>query len=115
MRALLALALLAAPAQAQDAGEREFQRCISCHGVDPAETDLPGPNLRGVLGRRAGTLAGFDYTPELRASGLVWDRATLDRFLADPEALVPGTRMGNPPLRDAALRGRIIDYLERQR
>jgi cytochrome c len=113
MRLALALLLLATPAFAQDPGERDFQRCISCHSVDPAETDLPGPNLHGVLGRRAGTLPDYDYTPEMRASGLVWNRETLDRFLAGPEDMVPGTRMGLPPLRDARLRQRIIDYLER--
>jgi cytochrome c2 len=110
---LLAMPALPALALSPDPGERDFQRCVSCHSVDPAETDLPGPNLKGVLGRRAGTLKGYDYTPEMRASGLVWNRETLDRFLAGPEDLVPGTRMGLPPLRDARLRRSIIDYLAR--
>ncbi|MBV1799563.1 c-type cytochrome [Siccirubricoccus sp. G192] len=116
MRWLLPLALLAAgAARAQDPGERDFQRCISCHSVaDPLEEGLPGPGLRGVFGRRAASQQGFAYSEPLRRSGLVWDRTTLDRFLADPEALVPGTLMGLPPLRDAALRQRIIDYLARQ-
>ncbi len=111
---LAAMLLLAGGATAQDAGERDFQRCISCHSVDPAEEGLPGPLLRGVIGRRAAALPGFAYSPALRGSSLVWDAATLDRFLADPEGLVPGTLMGMPPLRDAALRARIIAYLGRQ-
>ena len=116
---LAALALLAvvaafpAAAQAPDPGARDFQRCISCHSLDPAEEGLPGPPLQGVFGRRAASLAGFDYSQPLREANLVWDAATLDRFLADPEGLVPGTAMGLPPLRDAALRQRIIAYLQR--
>ncbi len=114
---MLAVALLlagAARAQpSEEQGARDFQRCISCHALDPAEEGLPGPLLRGVVGRRAASLPGFDYSPALRDSGLVWDSATLDRFLADPEALVPGTTMGLSPVRDAGLRQRIIHYLQR--
>jgi len=77
-----------------------FQYCISCHSVDPAETGLPAPNLDGVVGRRAAGRADFDYSPAMRAAGsggLVWTRETLTRFLADPQALVPGTAMQRLP------------------
>ena len=110
---LAALGASAAAAQGPEPGARDFQRCISCHSLDPAEEGLPGPPLQGVVGRRAASLGGFDYSQALRDAGLVWDAATLDRFLADPEGLVPGTAMGLPPLRDAALRQRIIAYLQR--
>jgi cytochrome c len=63
-----------------------------------------------VVGRRAGSVAGFDYSPALKASRIVWDAATLERWLTDPEALVPGQRMGYS-LGDAAVRADVIAYL----
>ena len=97
-------------------GERVFQRCYACHSVVAGEDKLPGPNLRCVLGRRAGTLPGFEFSPAMieagAARGLVWTRATLDRFLADPQAVLPGTAMGTPGLPGAEDRRDVIDYLE---
>jgi cytochrome c len=104
----------ACPALAQD-GERIFQRRYACHSLDPAERGLSGPTLRGIFGRRAGTLDGFDYSSAIREAGrqsLVWTEATLDRFLEDPEALVPGARMGGVRLRDAAERRALIRWLQ---
>src|SRR5262249_30514909 len=76
----------------------------------------PGPNLRCVLGRRAGTLPGFEFSPAMveagAARGLVWSRATLDRFLADPLGALPGTTMAMPGLPVAEDRRAVIDYLE---
>jgi cytochrome c len=93
-----------------------FQRCFACHSVVAGENKLPGPNLRGVLDRRAGTLPGFRFSPamiEAGARGLVWTRATLDAYLADPERFLPGTGMGMPGLREAVDRHDVIDYLEK--
>ena len=96
-------------------GERVFQRCYSCHSVDPHETaKLQGPNLFQIIGRPAGAVAGFDYSAAMRekaATGLTWDAATLDRYIADPEMVVPGTRMSVPPLRDDQERADLIAYL----
>jgi cytochrome c len=107
------LAAAADPAR----GERVFQRCYACHSVVAGEEDLPGPSLRCVIGRRAGSLAGFEYSPALRAAGgvqgLVWTRGTLEAFLRDPHALVPGTTMTMPALPAADDRRDVIDYLER--
>ncbi|MFZ5719548.1 MAG: c-type cytochrome [Pseudomonadota bacterium] len=92
-----------------------FQRCYACHSVDPGETGLQGPNLAGVVGQRAGMRPGFDYSPAMRragARGLVWTEAALDRFLADPEAVVPKTEMFIPPLRRPAERAAVIAYLK---
>jgi cytochrome c len=97
-------------------GEHVFQRCFACHSVVAGEDTLPGPNLRGVVGRRAGTQPGFRFSPaliEAGARGLVWTRATLDAYLADPERFVPGTEMGLPGLREAVDRRNVIDYLEK--
>jgi len=119
---LAALTLLVAPsyagAETQDAGERAYQKCYSCHSVDPKETHLSGPNLAGVIGRRAASLAGFDYSPAMKkagAEGLVWTEAALDRYVADPLEEIPGTTMSFPGLRSAAERRAVIDYLRRFR
>jgi cytochrome c len=101
-------------ASAQE-GERVFQRCYACHSLDPAERGLSGPTLRGIFGRRAGTLDDFDYSRSLREAGrggLVWSATTLDRFLEDPEALVEGVRMGGVRLRDATERRALIRWLQ---
>ena len=98
-------------------GMRAFQRCYACHSISPNESaDLQGPTLYQVVGRRAAAVTGFDYSEAMKAkaaSGLVWDAETLDRYIADPEEVVPGTRMRVPPLRDAQERADIIAYLAR--
>ncbi len=117
--ALLALLAIPFPRVAADPvrGERVFQRCYACHSVVAGEDGLPGPNLRCVLGRRAGTLAGFRFSPAMASagagSGLVWTRAALDAFLRDPAAFVPETAMSMPGLPGAEDRQDVIDYLER--
>ena len=117
---LAALAVIAAARWAAHAdavrGERVFQRCYACHSVVAGEVTPSGPNLYGVLGRRAGALTGFRFSPALidaGARGLVWTRATLDAYLADPQALIPGTQMGMPGLAEPDDRRDVIDYLER--
>jgi cytochrome c len=98
-------------------GERVFQRCYACHSVVAGEDNLPGPNLRCVLGRPAGTLPGFRFSPAMVAAGattrLVWTRATLDAFLVDPLRLIPETAMSIPGLPVAEDRRDVIDYLAR--
>ncbi|KAB2850405.1 MAG: cytochrome c2 [Hyphomicrobiaceae bacterium] len=75
---------------------------------------MQGPSLYRVIGRSAGTLPGFEYSPAMigrGAAGLVWDAASLDLYLADPEGIVPGTSMSIPPLRDEQDRADVIAYL----
>jgi cytochrome c len=113
----LLLALLSAARADPERGERVFQRCYACHSVVAGEDKLPGPNLHGVLGRRAGTLPGFRFSSAMidagAARGLVWTRATLDAFLADPHSVVPGTEMAVPGLSEPGDRRDVIDYLEK--
>lgn len=113
--ALFAVAIgPAAPGRAANPGARAFQKCYACHSVDRAETGLPGPNLAGVMGRRAGTTREFEYTAAMKdagARGLVWDRPALDRFLINPEGVVPGTSMARPHLESDQERRAVIDYL----
>ena len=107
---LLALASCKKPAAAATLpGEALFrQRCAVCHLTGGAGAQ--GPGLGGVVGRKAGSGARFGYSKALRASGRIWDKASLDRFLAAPTTLVPGTTM-LIAVPDAAQRSQIIDYL----
>lgn len=91
---LAALALpgiaVAAPAGNAANGAKVYQACMGCHALD--DNDV-GPRHRGVVGRRAGTQPGYAYSAALKASGLVWTGANLDRWLTDPQKLVPGAKM----------------------
>jgi cytochrome c len=66
------------------------RRCTGCHAM---EQNREGPRLRGVFGRTSGTVAGFDYSPALKKAQVLWNDNTLERWLADPDALVPGNNM----------------------
>jgi cytochrome c len=83
-------------------------RCTGCHSLDQ---DRVGPRHRGLIGRKAGAVAGFEYSPALRASRIVWSPRTLDAWLTNPERLIPGQRM-NYSVPDAADRAALIAYLE---
>ena len=106
------LALAAAGAHAQDAaaGGMAFQQCAECHS--PTAADNAGPGLKGVFGRRAGAKDGFIYSPAMKKSAVVWDDKTLDAFLADPRAVVPGTSMANGGDEDAQERADLVAYLK---
>ena len=98
------------PAQAPpDAGEQAYQVCLTCHAAD-AQNRPSGPHLHDLFGRRAGTIDGYFFSEPLKRSGIVWDEATLDAFIANPQSRVPGTFMlvGVP---DAAQRRAVIDHL----
>ena len=108
---------IAAPAgnetAAADAAPAAFAQCGVCHKVEKDGGNGVGPNLHGIVGRKAGTLAGFSYSPGMTASGLTWDEATLDTYLADPRAKVPGTKMSFAGEKDAAKRAEIIAWLKK--
>ncbi|HJS31018.1 MAG TPA: cytochrome c family protein [Alphaproteobacteria bacterium] len=95
------------PERGEDLYER---RCFACHSLD---ANRVGPAHRGVYGRKAGSAPGYSYSPALKKSGIVWDEAALDKWLTNPQALIPGQRMGFR-LGDAAERADIIAFLKRQ-
>lgn len=101
-------ALQAQPAADAERGRAAYeQRCGACHSV---EADRVGPRHAGVFGRKAGSVQAFDYSPALKASGVVWNRDSLERWLSDPESLIPGQRMGYR-LDDPRVRADIIAFL----
>jgi cytochrome c len=101
----------AMPAGDAARGQALYQACSGCHSID--ENDV-GPRHRGVLGRRAGSLPDYAYSPALRDSHIVWDAANLDRWLSGPQGLVPGTKMFFS-LPDPQMRADIIAYLAQQK
>jgi cytochrome c len=109
--ALLGVPLAAATAQSgPPTGEALFrQRCQTCHANVAGRPAGIGPNLAGVVGRKAASTP-FNYSPALKASGLTWTRANLDRFLTGPARVVPGTRMV-VSVTDNAQRAALINYL----
>lgn len=86
------------------------QNCTICHSIVPGE-NLVGPSLTDVFGAAAAQVEGFSYTPAMRDSGLTWDEATLDAYLSNPSAVVPGTNMSLPTLPDE-YRAAIIAHLK---
>jgi cytochrome c2 len=99
----------AAPAVAM-APPAAFATCGVCHSVTPGQ-NMIGPSLAGVVGRRSGTVPGFSYSAGAKDTHITWNDGTLDRYLADPSAVIPGTTMPAPGV-DVAQRRAIIAYLK---
>ena len=93
-------------------GARRFEECVACHALEKGKESV-GPSLYGVFGRKAGEGADFRYSPALKRSGITWDAASIDTFIADPQATVPGNRMPYAGIADAAARADLIAYLVR--
>jgi cytochrome c len=119
---LAAVALLAvcAPAQAEgDAtkGKADFAKCAICHQVGPGAATLVGPELNGIVGRKAGSIADYPYSAgmkKLAGEGFVWSEENLDKWIADPKAMIPDSPMALafPGVPDAGERADIIAYLK---
>jgi cytochrome c len=113
MRFAILLAALATPASAANIhGKILFLRCASCHDISAAPSMKIGPNLKGVVGRPSGSLPGYTYSTAMKKAHLVWDAPTLDKWLASPNALVPGTAMAFAGLPSEADRQAVIAYLQ---
>lgn len=110
-----ALVLLAAVerAHAQEEGQVQFNNhCRTCHSVQEGDHRL-GPSLHNIIGREAGTQEGAAYSSAMSASTVVWDEATLNRFIEDPDAVVPGNNMTPfAGIADADVRAAIVGYLQ---
>ncbi|MDB5715270.1 MAG: cytochrome c family protein [Sphingomonadales bacterium] len=93
------------------AGEAIFAQCKACHAIEPG-VNRSGPSLHGVVGRKAGIIDGFHYSPAIRNSGIVWSEPKLFEFLESPRHVVPGTMMGFGGLGDPQKRADVIAYLK---
>ena len=101
----------AAPTAAAMTEPAAFAVCKACHSVEPGKNGI-GPTLAGVFGDKAATVPGFEFSEAMKDSGLTWNQANLDRFLADPRGVVPGTKMAFGGVADAAKRQAIIDWIK---
>jgi cytochrome c len=100
--ALAALTTMSA-AHAQDAaaGEQVFKMCLPCHSIGPGAKNKVGPELNGLDGRHSGAAAGYSYSEANKESGIVWSKDTFEKYINDPRAMIPGTKMIFPGIKDA--------------
>jgi len=92
------------------AGRLVFRKCQACHSIEPGKKGL-GPSLAGIVGKKAGGVADFTYSPAMKASDITWDAAALDSYLSDPQKAVPGNKMPFPGLKTENERKDVIAYL----
>src|SRR5262249_18515749 len=92
------------------AGRQVFRKCQACHSMEPAKNML-GPSLAGLIGRKAGSESGYNYSQAMKQTNITWDAKTLDAYLADPQKTVPGNKMPFPGLKTDHDRADIIAFL----
>jgi cytochrome c len=118
MRAVSFVAVLAivgaGEARAQDAasGEKVFVVCKACHQIGENVKNAVGPVLNGVLGRKAGSVAGYSYSDANKNSGITWDEATFREYIKDPRAKIPGTKMIYAGLKDEQKTNDLVAFLK---
>lgn len=102
-----------APAVGSDGGEEAYNNaCRTCHSVKSGDNRL-GPSLAGIVGKKAGSESGYQYSPSLKDSGVTFDEATLDKFITNPDSVAPGNNMKPyTGISDAAHRAKIIAFLK---
>jgi len=93
-----------------DNGKKVFDQCAACHSLgEPG--DFEGPVLKGVFGRKAGSLEDYRYSAAMKRSDVTWDAASLDKYVTDPQAFIPGNRMAFAGISDKNQRDDLIAYL----
>ena len=110
---LLPFALVAhaqGPADAQR-GAQVFAQCKICHSLEPG-TNLLGPSLHGLIGRKAGSVPGYSYSPAMKNSNVTWNNDTLSKYLTDPKAFIPGDKMAFTGIKDPSKLGDLLAYLD---
>lgn len=108
---LAALPLASARADSAAQGKAMFAICAACHSLDAGVNKI-GPSLNGVIGRKAGSAAGFEYSPAMKAAGFVWTPDKLAAFINNPAATVPGNKMSYAGAHNMDTAKSIVDYLE---
>lgn len=93
------------------AGKTAFNKCAACHAVAPGVNKI-GPSMHGVVGRHAGSVESFNYSPAMKAYDVTWDRESLDKYLLAPRETVAGTKMIFVGLKNETERANVIAYLE---
>ena len=118
MRRFVFVALLAVAgvgevlAQDAAAGEKVFGVCKACHQIGETAKNSVGPQLNGIIGRKAGTVPGYNYTAANKESGITWDEATFREYIKNPKAKIPGTKMIYAGLKDEKRIADLTAYLK---
>lgn len=99
-------------AQNAAGGEKVFAVCRACHQIGPTAKNAIGPAQNGLIGRKAGSYPGYNYSPAMENSGLTWDEATFRDYIHDPKAKVPRTKMVFPGLKDEQKITDLIAFLK---
>ena len=95
-----------------EAGKTVFNRCKACHKLEEGGHTTLGPSLHGLWGRKAGTLDGYNYSEAMKTSGIVWDDATLTKYLGDPKMAVAGNKMAFPGIKNDTEMANLLAYLK---
>lgn len=112
LKIVLALGVLSVPALGQAAVKPpQFAQCAVCHQSTAQGKSTIGPNLWGLANRKAGTLAGFNYSPALKKAGGAWTKDRLTAYIIDPKKVVPGNRMAFPGQKNPQVAAAIADYI----
>jgi len=112
--AVIAAAILATPALAAGdpvQGKAVFARCAICHNVEKDGGNGVGPNLFGIMGRKAASVDGFNYSGPMKASGIVWNDDKLSQWVAGPAKMVPGTKMAFAGITSKGQIADVVAYL----
>ncbi len=99
---------------AQDAanGEDVFKKCRACHQIGESAKNGVGPLMNGIIGRKSGSIEGFNYSDANKSSGITWDKATFLNYIKDPKAAMPGTKMAFAGIKDEKDAADLFTYLE---
>lgn len=108
---LLPIAVGSAAAADIAAGKTIFKKCALCHTDEPGKNKV-GPSLFGIVGRKSASLTNYNYSDSMKNFKHTWDPKTLNVYLTDPRAMVPGTKMIFPGIKDKTDRENLIAYLE---
>jgi cytochrome c len=101
-----------ASAQDAEAGKSVFNKCRACHDIGEGAKNKVGPHLNNIFGRKAGSVEGFNYSDAMKNSGIVWDEASIDAYVADPKGKIPGNKMVFVGVKDEADRKNLIAFLK---
>ena len=112
--AMVAAMPVAASAADAEAGKTVFNKCKACHQIGEGAKNAVGPHLDGVIGRKAGTAEGFNYSDALKNSGITWDEANFKAYIEDPKKKIPGNKMVFMGLKNPEDRDNLFEYLKSQ-
>src|SRR5262245_22531751 len=112
LAALVAVLPVTVEAQNAEDGKAVFNKCRACHQVGPNAKNMVGPALNGLIGRKAGTIEGFNYSEANKNSGITWDEATFREYIKNPKLKIPNTKMVFPGITDEKDINDLLAFLE---